>query len=73
MQNKRGGIVAIEPATGEVLALLTHHLMIQVYLLEDSAQETTVNWPMTPWRSRFLTVVYWRNTPRGHHLKLSMR
>ena len=43
MRNKRGGIVAIEPATGEVLALLTLPPMIQAFSWEENALETTEN------------------------------
>ena len=31
MQNKKGSIVAIEPSTGEILALVSSHITTQIY------------------------------------------
>ena len=74
MRNKRGGIVAIEPATGEVLALVNAPSYDPSILV---GRKRTRNYRKKlandTLAKPLLTAVYWRNTLRDHHLRPSMR
>ena len=43
MQNKRGGVIAIEPSTGEILSLWLLHLLIilMIWLAEQRSKNFT--------------------------------
>jgi hypothetical protein len=42
LADRRGAIVAMDPRTGEILALVSSPVLIQIYLLQASVQKIIV-------------------------------
>ena len=68
MSGKRGSIVAIEPESGEILAMVTAPNYDPNELSEDCAAEITLHSTTTASTSRSLIEVFWQNIHRDRLL-----
>ena len=71
LQNKRGGIVAIEPKLERYFLWSQHPAMIQIYWVENDPK-IFENWYWTLWQNPYSTEVFRHNTLPDHLLKRSM-